>query len=105
MNDYFQRLGAVRLQFVSEQGQRDVRTNVAIFKDAFRDIFAGFATSISALSQSGAIGDQLPRTQAERNRMAEVLRQAELENKLSMITLVDLQGRTILSLLKSECVW
>ena len=96
MNDYFQRLGAVRLQFVSEQGQRDVRTNVAIFKDAFRDIFAGFATSISALSQSGAIGDQLPGTQAERNRMAEVLRQAELENKLSMITLVDLQGRTIL---------
>jgi two-component system, NtrC family, sensor kinase len=96
MNDYFQRLGAVRLQFVSEQGQRDVRTNVAIFKDAFRDIFSSFATSISALSQSGAIGDQLPVTQAERNRMAEVLRQAELDNKLSMITLVDLQGRTIL---------
>src|SRR6266850_4967217 len=96
MNDYFQRLGAVRLQFVSEQGQRDIRTNVAIFKDAFRDIFGGFTTSISAFSQSGSIGDRLPQTQMERNRMAEVLQQAELENKLSMITIVDLQGRTVL---------
>src|SRR6267142_984273 len=65
MNDYFQRLGAVRLQFVSEQGQRDVRTNVAIFKDAFRDIFSRSATSLSALPQSGGIGDQLHATHAE----------------------------------------
>ena len=33
MNDYFQRLAEVRLQFVSEQGQREIRTNVAIFKN------------------------------------------------------------------------
>ena len=35
MNDYFQRLADVRLQFVSELGQREIRTNVTIFKDVW----------------------------------------------------------------------
>ena len=44
MNDYFQRLAEVRLQFVSEQGDREIRTNVAIFKDTFEDIFENART-------------------------------------------------------------
>ena len=64
MNDYFQRLAEVRLQFVSEQGEREIRTNVAIFKDAFEDIFESITTNaVGALAQSGAIGDHLPQNQ------------------------------------------
>src|SRR5437762_8385487 len=69
MNDYFQRLAEVRLQFVSEQGQREIRTNVAIFKDAFQDIFRNITTAVGTLAQSGVIGDHLPESQAERSQM------------------------------------
>ena len=96
MNDYFQRLGAVRLQFVEEQGQRDIRTNMALFKDAFEDAFTEIRAAIGALSQSGVLGDRLPKTEMERRRAAEILRQELDEEKLSMITLVDLAGRTAL---------
>ena len=51
MNDYFRRLADVRLQFVSELGQREIRTNVAIFQDAFQNIFDGMATTIGALAE------------------------------------------------------
>ena len=95
MNDYFQRLADVRLQFVSELGQREIRTNVTIFKDAFQNIFDSMATTIGALAQSGAIGDHLPETAAERRRMAEMLHRLEREAKISMITVVDLEGRGI----------
>src|SRR5262249_42121769 len=73
MNDYFQHLAEVRLQFVSEQGQREVRTNVTIFKNAFQNIFDNMAATVGALAQSGAIGDHLPTTAAERSQMAEML--------------------------------
>jgi len=96
MNDYFRRLGEVRLQFVSEQGQRETRTNVAIFKNEFQNIFSGITSTISTLSQSGVIGDRLPKTEEERYRMAELLRRVQRDAKLSMITIVDIQGRTIL---------
>src|SRR5258708_1090450 len=72
MNDYFQRLAEVRLQFVSEQGQREIRTNVAIFKDSFQNIFDSMATTIGALAESGTIGDHLPQTPEERRRMADM---------------------------------
>jgi hypothetical protein len=56
MNDYFQRLAEVRLQYVSEVGQREIRTNVDIFKDAFKNIFEGITTTIGALAApNGAI--------------------------------------------------
>jgi signal transduction histidine kinase len=96
MNDYFKRLGEVRLAFVQEQGERAVRTNVGIFKDEFQKIFDGMTTTVGALAQSGAIGDRLPQTHADRHRMAEVLRRIQQETKLSMTTIVDLEGRTIL---------
>ena len=96
MNDYFRRLGEVRLQFVSEQGQRETRTNVGIFNHEFQNIFSGITSTISALSQSGVIGDRLPQTAEERYRMAEMLRRVQRDAKLSMITIVDIQGRTML---------
>src|SRR5215831_8687348 len=91
MNDYFQRLAEVRLQFVSEQGQREIRTNVAIFKNAFQTIFDNITTTVGALAQSGAIGDRLPQTPADRRKLAEMLRHVEQETKLSMITILDLE--------------
>lgn len=96
MNDYFRRLGEVRLEFVSEQGQRAVRTNVTVFKDEFQKIFSSITTAVGALAQSGVIGDRMPQTQPERDRMAEMLRKVQRETKLSMITIVDLQGKTVL---------
>ena len=96
MNDYFQRLAEVRLQFVSEQGQRELRTNVAIFKDSFQTIFENITTTIGALAQSGAIGDHLPGTDVDRRKMAELLQRIEHEAKLSMITVVDLEGQVII---------
>jgi two-component system, NtrC family, sensor kinase len=95
MNDYFQHLADVRLQFVSEQGEREVRTNVAIFKDAFQNIFESMATTVGALAQSGAIADHLPASAEERRRMAEMLQRVQNEAKISMITVLDLEGRVI----------
>lgn len=89
INDYFQHLGKVRDDFVQGQSQREVRTNLAIFRDSFEDIFSSFSTTIGAIAQSGAIGDRLPQTQAERIRMASMLREIQQQNKLSMITIVD----------------
>jgi two-component system NtrC family sensor kinase len=96
MNDYFSRLKDVRLQFVSELGQREIRTNVAIFKNAFQQIFDSMATSIGALAQTGAIGDHLPLTPAERARIADMLQRVQREARISMITVLDLEGRTII---------
>jgi two-component system NtrC family sensor kinase len=96
MNDYIQRLAEVRLQFVSEQGQREIRTNVAIFKDAFQNIFESITTTVGALAQSGVIGNHLPQTRAERHKMADMLLRVQHETNLSMITLVDLEGRVVL---------
>jgi signal transduction histidine kinase len=95
MNDYFQSLAKVRLEFVSEQGEQGVRTNVAIFKDAFQTIFDNMATTVGALAQSGAIADRLPRTAEERRSMAEMLQRVQREAMISMITVVDLEGRVI----------
>src|SRR5262245_40486596 len=95
MNDYFQRLAEVRLQFVSEQGEREVRTNVAIYKDAFQKIFDSMASTVGALAQSGAIGDRLPRNVEERRRLADMLRHVEREARISMISVVDLEGRIV----------
>lgn len=93
MNDYFQRLADVRLQFVTVQGQNEVRTNVAIFKDAFQNIFDGVTTTVGALAQSGVIGDHLPQNQTERHKLAGILQRVEHETSLSMITVVDIEGR------------
>jgi two-component system NtrC family sensor kinase len=95
MNDYFGRLAEVRLQFVSEQGEREIRTNVAIFKNSFQTIFDNINTAVGALAQSGAIGDHLPRTSEDRKKMAEMLQHVQRETKLSMITVLDLEGRVI----------
>src|SRR5437879_4646887 len=96
MNDYFQRLGEVRLQFVSEQGEREIRTNVAIFKDAFQDIFRSITITVEALATSGIIGDHLPQTPEERNEMARMLQRVQQEAKLSIFTIVDLEGRVLI---------
>jgi signal transduction histidine kinase len=95
MNDYFQHLADVRLQFVSDQGQREVATNVAIFKNAFQSIFDNMETTISALAQSGALGDHLPNSIEERRRMAGMLSSVQKEAKISMLTVLDLEGRVI----------
>src|SRR6266496_4008062 len=95
MNDYFQRLAEVRLQFVSEQGQREIRTNVAIFKNAFQTIFNNITTAVGALAQSGAIADHLPQSPEDRRKMAEMLQHVQRETQLSMITVVDLEGRLV----------
>ncbi len=95
MNDYFRRLAEVRLQFVSEQGQREVRTNVAIFKDSFQKIFSDITTTTGALAQSGILGDHLPRTDADRKQSALMLQRVARESRLSILTLVDLEGRVI----------
>jgi signal transduction histidine kinase len=96
MNDYFQRLAEVRLQFVSDQGQREFRTNLAIFEGVFQNFFERSASTIGALAQSGAIGDHLPRSQDERHKLADMLQRVERESSLSMITVVDIEGRVIL---------
>src|SRR5438270_4351143 len=96
MNDYFQRLGEVRLQFVSEQGEREIRTNVAIFKDAFQDIFRSITTTSEGLATSGVIGDRLPQTPDERREMAKMLQRVQQETKLSIFTIVDLEGRIVI---------
>ena len=95
MNDYFERLAEVRLQFVSEQGQREIRTNVAIFKDAFQTIFRNITTAVGAITETGVIGDHLPQTQAERSEMADMLRHVQDDAQLSIFTVVDLEGRVI----------
>src|SRR5262249_44910721 len=46
MNDYFQRLAEARHNFVTEQGEREVRTNVAIYNEAFQNIFTSVTTSV-----------------------------------------------------------
>ena len=96
MNDYFQHLAEVRLQYVSELGQREIRTNVAIFKDAFQNIFDGMAPTVGSLAQSGAIGDHLPQSAEERRRMSDMLQRVQREAKISMFTVLDLQGRVII---------
>jgi signal transduction histidine kinase len=96
MNDYFQRLAEVRLEFVSDQGQQGVRTNVAIFKDSFQNIFESMATTVGALAQSGAIADRLPASAEERRRMADMLRRVQREGHISLFNVVDLEGRIIL---------
>jgi signal transduction histidine kinase len=95
MNDYFRRLADVRLQYVSELGQREIRTNVAIFKDSFQNIFDSMATTIGALAESGTLGDRLPQTAEERHRTAEMLQQVQRQAKISMITVLDSEGRVI----------
>jgi two-component system NtrC family sensor kinase len=95
MNDYFQSLADVRLQFVSEQGEREVRTNVAIFKNSFQKIFDTMATTIGALAHSGTIGDHLPRTDQERRDMAAMLQRVQKEANISMISVMDLEGKVI----------
>src|SRR6266481_2972596 len=96
MNDYFQRLGEVRLQFVSEQGEREIRTNVAIFKDAFQNIFRSITTTVEALATSGVVGDHLPQTPDERLKMAAMLQRVQKETKLSIFTIVHLDGRVVI---------
>jgi two-component system NtrC family sensor kinase len=93
MTDYFQRLTDVRLQFVSDLGQQAIRKNVAIFKDSFGDIFESIKTTVGVLAESGAIGDHLPHNKAERQGMAGMLQRVQREAKLSMITVVDIEGR------------
>jgi signal transduction histidine kinase len=53
-------------------------------------------TTISALAQSGALGDHLPKDVEERRRMASMLSSVQKEAKISMITLLDLEGRVII---------
>src|SRR5215831_4576276 len=96
MNDYFQRLAEVRLQFVEDQEQREIRTNVAIFKDSFQGVFDSISTTVGSLAESGAIGDRIPRNQAERRKLAAVLKEVERGAHLSMFTIVDLEGRVVL---------
>jgi len=95
MNDYFQRLSDVRLQFVSEQGEHEIRTNVAIFKNAFQSIFDSMAATVGAFAESGAIADHMPTNADDRRKMSEMLQRAQREAKISMITVVDLEGRVI----------
>jgi two-component system NtrC family sensor kinase len=95
MNDYFKRLAEVRLQFVSEQGLREIRSNVEIFRDSFQRIFRNITATVGALANSGVLGDHLPQTQVERLKMAEMLQGVQKVTKLSMFTIVDLEGRVI----------
>ena len=96
MNDYFQRLAEARHNFVTDQGQREVFTNVAIYKEAFHNIFEGINTTVGALAKTGAIGDHLPQTPAERHKLADMLQRVEREMGLSMLTVVDIEGRVVL---------
>ena len=96
MNDYFQRLAEARHNFVTDQGQREVRTNVAIYKEAFHNIFDGINTTVAALAETGAIGDHLPQTPAERHKLADMLQRVERQMGFSMLTVVDLEGRVVL---------
>src|SRR3989442_14252204 len=93
MNDYFRRLGEVRLQFVSEQGQREIPTNVAIFKDSFQDIFHSITTTVGSLATSGAIGNHLPKTPDERREMAGMVQRARKGAQPSIFAVAELQGR------------
>src|SRR5438045_3528295 len=95
MNDYFHRLAEVRLQFVSDLGEQAILKNAAIFKDSFDDIFESIKTAVGALAQTGVIGDRVPQNKIERERMAALLQRVEREAKLSMITVVDLEGRVV----------
>lgn len=96
MNDYFQRLAEVRLQFVNDQGQHEFRTDIAIFRSTFDNIFQRITTTVGALAESGTIGDRLPLNPDERHKLADTLKRVEHESALSMITIVDLEGRVTL---------
>src|SRR4051812_1019044 len=96
MNDYFQRLAEVRLQFVDDLGQNEIRTNVAIFKESFQNIFEGITSTVGVLAESGVIGDHLPQNQLERRKLASMLQQVERSNHLSMVTVLDIQGQVVL---------
>src|SRR5437867_3317232 len=64
MNDYFQRLADVRLQFVSELGQREIRTNVTIFKIS-STAWPRRLARLRSLARSAIICRKLPRNAAE----------------------------------------
>jgi two-component system NtrC family sensor kinase len=96
MNDYFEHLAQVRLQFVTEQVEADVRTNVSVFKNGSQIIFDNMATTLGALAQSGAIGDRLPKTAAERSQMVDMLEKLQREAKISLLMVVNLEGAVIL---------
>jgi two-component system, NtrC family, sensor kinase len=96
MNDHFQRLAEARHNFVTEQGRQEVHTNVAIYEEAFQNIFNGIKTTVGALAETGVVGDHLPQTPAERHKLADMLQRVEREIGLSMITVVGLEGNVVI---------
>jgi signal transduction histidine kinase len=68
---------------------------VAIFKDAFQKIFDNIAATVAALAQSGTLGDHIPQNPEERRQMAEMLQHVQRESGISMITVVDLEGKVV----------
>lgn len=92
---HFERQGEVRGQFVQEQGQRTIQANLAVFKDNFEQYFDAVAAALGPICESGLIGDRFSQIEAERQEFSATLRDVQQQLRLSMITVMDRSGRTL----------
>ena len=97
VTDYFQRQTAVGRQFVQDQSRQAVRVNLSIFKDRINQTFSSGTVALKSLAETGMMGDQVSHlTAPERTALIKVLQGVQREGKLSLITVVDLDGRVVL---------
>jgi two-component system, NtrC family, sensor kinase len=99
VNDYSQRKTAVSREFVIDQSTQAVRANLTVFKDRIQQTFASGAVALNSLNQSGFLGDRLERmagSREQREETARILQKIQQASRLSFITIVDLNGRTVL---------
>src|SRR5215467_13340993 len=98
VSDYFQTQAAVNRQFVQDQSRQEVRANLAFFKDRIQQTFAAGTVALNSLTQSGLLGDQVRaamRSNEQRVSTAKVLQVLQTQARLSFITVVDLNGKTM----------
>lgn len=95
ISDYFERQAEVRNEFVRDQGQKEVRANLAILKEDFSEALSSYAAALVPLGDSGAIGDRVTRLSTIRKDLAGLLDRLQQKTGLSMITLVDTDGRVL----------
>src|SRR5262245_34167527 len=98
LDEYFDHQKQVRQQFVEEQAIQAVRVNLGIFKDKLQRPAAG-SVALNSITRSGVLGDRLSELQhsnAERQATAKILQGIQNDAKLSMITVVGLDGKVVL---------
>jgi hypothetical protein len=96
MSDYFARQSQTRLQFLQDQAGKEADADFAVFKEKLQQFFNMEVAALDPICQSGLIGDRLPKTADDRERLATILRDIENQSQLSMLTIVGLDGRVII---------